>query len=342
MTVGVVRERPEIHERALEHARRLAPGMFDDHYVLFKARSDGELHGVSTCATGPVDPVRLTVDEIVSLPLSSDVCECGGWRSTSFFPALLIAHRSLELHRIVEDGGIDDCAEAIEQIERMQPWWRPDLENVGHGLAVAARLAAANSEMELDILDGFARRLDPAPLVTHVAAHGMRMSTDVVEAREFLAWVESLDPRYVDPRRKDTPLSVGRSRRELLRSRFDLELDALTGGPRRVVLIERRLGTPEDVGTWRIPSEVLLLSLTGGNSARSSFAWLLLPDAAVAGLRALLAQVPGATRLGVVDRDVLPPAEVRAIAESLWQENDGTWHDLDGILAAAEGLDDVG
>lgn len=347
VTVARVTDHPEIHERALRHAASIAPGLFQDTYLLYEEPSTGHVHGSSTCATAPQRRVRLTVEEILALPSTGEECECGGWRSTEFFPALLIAHRSWELARIVADGGIEDVPEALEQIERMQPWWRPDLENLGAGLAAAASLSRENYRVELDLLEEFAGRLDAAPLLRYVAAHGLRVENDVEGAREFTSWVDSLNPRHPrvrfprsvvagTPRRTGTPRLA---RRDDIRDRFDGELDRALAGPRSVVMLERRLWSPVDGATWHTPAEVLLLSFAYGNSPRSSFAWFEAPEVVVAGLRALLSALPGSPRVGVLLAANLPSPGVRSVAEALWSENAGTWQSLDEVIAAAVVLD---
>lgn len=347
MTVASVMEHPEIHERALRHAASVAPGLFQDTYRLFEEPSTGHLHGSSTCATSPQRRVELTVEEILALPSTGEECECGGWRSTEFFPALLIAHRSWELAHIAADGGIEDVPEALEQIERMQPWWRPELEDLGAGLAAAAALSRENYRVELDLLEEFAARLDPTPLLRYVAAHGLRVENDVEGAREFTTWVESLNPRH--PRLRSprsmvagTPRRLGRRtsvHRDDFRGRLAFELDRALAGPCSVVMLERRLWSPVDGATWHTPAEVLLLSFAYGNSPRSSFAWFAAPTVVADGLRALLAALPGPSRIGVLAASTLPSPGVRNVAETLWSENAGTWRSLDDVIAAAVVLD---
>jgi hypothetical protein len=339
VTVVGVTEQSEIHARAVAHARLADPGFFRAEYVLFRSRHDGTYHGSATCAGGTPRPTAFSVDELLSLPIPEDECECGGWRSTDFFPALLVAYRSLELHRLVEAGGIESYGEAVEQLERMQPWWRPDLVAMGAPLSAAARLAEENQRVELGLLDEFASRFDPSQLHAHLAALGMWTSCNVSEAREFISWVERLDPQvpYIAAA-PGGPVHGALARRARVRTRFDGELLRLLEGPSSLVLLERRLASPEDGATWRMPAEVLVLGLTQGNLARSSVAWLLLPDASVAGLRVLLAEVPGPPRLGVLAGATLPSEEVRSVAEVLWSENASTWRDLGEVLAAASAL----
>lgn len=348
VTVVRVKEHPAVHEQALHHASASAPGLFLDAYPLYEEVSTGYVHGSSTCATSPQRRVLLTVEEILALPSTGEECECGGWRSTEFFPALLIAHRSWELHRVVTDGGIEDIPEALEQIERMQPWWRPELENLGAGLAAAAALSRENYRIELDLIEAFSRHLDPLPLLRYVGAHGLRVENDVEGAREFSVWVDSLSPRHRRSRPTRPPV-VGSSRaathrdfarRAAAHERFDRELDVALGRRRSVVLLERRLWSPVDGATWYTPAEVLLLSFAYGNSPRSSFAWFEFPTVVIEGLRTLLSAVPGSPRIGILDSPTLPSPEVRSVAESLWSENAGTWQDLDEVLAAAIVLDD--
>lgn len=323
--------------------------------MLYEEPATGHLHGTASCATSAQRKVALTVEEILALPLTGEECECGGWRSTEFFPALLIAHRSWELQRVVDAGGIEDVAEALEQIDRMQPWWRPELEHLGVGLAAAASLSRENYRIEIELIEDFAARLDPDPLLRYVAAHGLRTENDVDGAREFSGWVDSLSPRLAFPAPRAVtsrgllpirsrlthrpPASQAFSRAAAARRRFDELLDEALTGPRSVVMLERRLWSPTDGATWYIPAEVLLLSFTRGNSPRSSFAWFDTPGVVVAGLRALLSRLPGPPRLGVLESSVTPSAGARAVAETLWSDNDGTWRTLDDVLAAALALD---
>jgi len=340
-----VKEHAEVHQRAVAHAARVAPDLFEKTYVLYREDASGHHHGTAACGAAPRHPVELTVEEVLALADSesdAEECECGGWRSTSFFPALLIAHRNRELHQIDAQGGIEDVAEALEQIDRMQPWWRPDLENVGPGLAAAAALSRENYRLELDLLDRCTSFVDTRPLVRYLAAHGLRSENDVAGAREFSAWVDTLNPRAG---RGDVVIraprgALGNARRERHRRRFEDELDRALSGRRVVALIERRLWSPADGATWHTPAEVLLLSLTGGQTARSDFAWLELPEVVVDGVRALTSAIPGPGRLGVLARDTLPPHAVREIAQTLWQDNDGTWSGIDDVLAVAAELAD--
>jgi hypothetical protein len=331
----------DLHRQAIRHGDRVVPGLFSDTYVLYRENESGHLHGNAVCGTSPQHPVHLSVAEILALSSTGEECECGGWRSTAFFPALLIAHRSWELHRIVEDGGIGDVPEALEQIDRMQPWWRPDLENVGVGLAAAAQLARENYHVELDLLTAFAERLDPHVLLRYVGAHGLRIESDVEGAREFSAWVDGLNPRVMGERSLRLSRPPAHVRRDRQHRRFDELLEQALTGPRSLVLIERRLWSPLDGATWRTPAEVLLLSLSGGHSARTSFGWFELPEAVVAGLHVLLGPVAGPPRLGVVAGSRLPEKAVREVTESLWVENDGTWQDLAEMLVAASALADA-
>ena len=336
-------EHPETHERALQYAVALAPDLFQNSYVLFEEKNTGHYHGSSTCSTSPQKKVRLTVEEILALRSTGEECECGGWRSTEFFPALLIAHRSWELHRIADVGGIEDVGEALEQIERMQPWWRPDLENLGSGIAAAAALSRENYRMELDLLEAFTEKLDPAPLLRHIGAHGLRVENDVDGARELAAWADSLNPRHTGSRFSRSPLSFSArtalsreiTRRADAQELFTAELDRALAGPRAAVMLERRLWSPVDGATWHTPAEVLLLSFCYENSPRSSFAWFEVPEVVVKGMYALLEAIPGPPRLGVLGSTRLPPSEVRLMTESLWSENAGTWQNLDEVLAAA-------
>lgn len=340
VTVGLVKEHPEVHERAIRYAASVSPDLFERSYVLYREEKTGHFHGSVNCATGSQEKVWLSIDDILALPSTGEECECGGWRSTEFFPALLIAHRSWELHRIMEDGGIADIPEALEQIERMQPWWRPDLENLGSSLAAAAALARENLRVELDLIEEFASRLDPSPLLRYVAAHGLRVENDVEGAREFSAWVDSTNPRL--RRIPRTRPSVARSlaRRDVAEGRFERELAAALAGPTSMVVLERRLWSPTDGATWYTPAEVLLLSFAYGQSPRSSFAWFEATDVVAAGLRTLLAQIPGRSRITGLSGASLPPPEVRSVAESLWTENADTWETLDEVLAAAIALED--
>lgn len=347
VTVAAVKEHQEIHELALRHAARVAPDLFLDAYPLFEEEGTGLVHGNSSCAVYSHRRVLLSAEEILALPTTGEECECGGWRSTEFFPALLIAHRSWELNQIAERGGIADVPEALEQIERMQPWWRPDLENLGAGLAAAAALTRDNHRIELEMLGSFAARLDPLPLLRYVAAHGLRVENDVEGAREFAAWVDALNPRYArSPFPRPTVAASARgvgsrafARRLESRERFERELDRALEGPRSVVMLERRLWSPVDGATWYTPAEVLLLSCAFGDLPHSSFAWFSAPLVVADALRLMLSAIPGAPRIGVLASPVLPPPEVRSVAEALWSENAGTWQSLDEVLAAAVVLD---
>jgi len=350
-----VQEPEDVHERAIGHARAVAPDLFQETYVLYEEPSTGYLHGISSCATSAQRKVALTVEEILALPLTGEECECGGWRSTEFFPALLIAHRSWELQRIVNEGGIEEVAEALEQIDRMQPWWRPELEHLGVGLAAAASLSRENYRIELELIEDFAARLDPSPLLRYVAAHGLRTINDVDGAREFSGWVDSLSPRLTLPAPRVVasrsmspirpqavhrpPVSRSFSRTTDARRRFDELLDEALAGPRSVVMLERRLWSSTDGATWYMPAEVLLLSFTQGNSPRSSFAWFDTPRVVVDGLCALLSRLPGPPRMGVLASSALPSTDARTVAETLWSDNDGTWGTLDDVIAAALALD---
>jgi hypothetical protein len=85
---------------------------------------------------------------------------------------------------------------------------------------------------------------------------------------------------------------------------------------------------------------VLLLSFAYSQSPRSSFAWFEAADVVAAGLRTLLAPIPGRSRLAGLSGASLPPPEVRSVTESLWTENAGTWETLDEALAAAIALEE--
>ena len=344
-TILDVNEDAEAHQRAVAHARRKAPGLFDNAYVLYREDASGHHHGIATCGSAPRHPVELGVKELLDLADAPDECECGGWRSTTFFPALLTAHRSMELHLIETRGGIADVAQALEQLDRMQPWWRPDLENDDPALENVAALARENYRIELEMLDRCADTIDTRPLVRYIAAHGLATENDIHGARQFVAWAETLNPRTeravtISDFWQTLPALRGAGRQDHHRRRFDAELDRALAGERVVAVVERRLWSPADGATWHMPAEVLLLSLTCGQSAATDFAWLELPEVVAAGIRTLLAALAGPERLGIIRREALPEPAVRDVAETLWRENDGTWKNPDDILAAAERLAD--
>ena len=255
--------------RAIRYAASVSPDLFERAYALYREEGTGRVHGSVNCATGSQEKVWLSIDDILALPSTGEECECGGWRSTEFFPALLIAHRSWELHRIMEDGGVEDIPEALEQIERMQPWWRPDLENLGAGLAAAAALARENLRVELDLIEEFSSRFDPSPLLRHVGAHGLRVENDVEGAREFSAWVDSTNPRIRRVPRTRPSVARSLARRDAAEERFERELATALSGPVSMVVLERRLWSPTDGATWYTPTEVLLLSFAYDQSPRS-------------------------------------------------------------------------